>query len=210
VNDRLWWYVARSAGLVSWSLLGIAVLWGLALSGRLTRRPKPAWVLDVHRFLGGLAVIFVGIHLAGLVADSFVPFGFADLFVPFASSWQPGAVAWGVTAFYLLVAIEITSLFMRRLPRRHWRAVHLTSYALFAVATIHLLTAGTNASNPVVQWSVLGMVAAVGNFTVVRAFSRAAPRAGSRAPVAVARSDAAAPPSADGSERARLRGGTAA
>ena len=67
-----------------------SVMSGLLLSTRLTKgRPTPAWILDLHRFLGGSAVIFTALHIAGLVADSYVHFGLADLLVPFASSWHP-------------------------------------------------------------------------------------------------------------------------
>ena len=38
-----------------------------------------------------------------------------------------------VMGLYLLLSIEVTSLFMRRLPRRLWRAVHLSSYGLFVL-----------------------------------------------------------------------------
>ena len=48
--------------------------------------------------------------------------------MPFASSYKPAAVALGVVAMYLLLAIELTSLAMRKLPRRTWHAVHLTSF----------------------------------------------------------------------------------
>ena len=82
-------------GLVGWALATASVLFGLLLSGRITRTPKPAWVLDLHRFLGGLTVVFVGVHLLGLWLDSYVHFGPSELFLPFASSWKPGAVAWG-------------------------------------------------------------------------------------------------------------------
>ena len=72
----------------------------------------------MHRFLGGAAVTFTGLHVAGLVADSYVHFGVADVLVPGASSWRPGAVAPGVVSLYLLAAVELTSLFMRRSRRR--------------------------------------------------------------------------------------------
>jgi len=172
MNEHLWWYVARASGLVAWVLVAAAILWGLSLSGRITRRPRPAWVLDLHRFLGLLAVVFTAVHLVGLVADSYAHFGPAELFVPLASSWRPGPVTWGIVAFYLLVAIEVTSLLMRRLPRRFWRGVHLTSYALYVVATVHLFTAGTDAGNPIVQWTALVLSVVIVNLTVVRAFSR--------------------------------------
>ena len=61
MNEQLWWYVARSGGIVAWALLAASVLWGLALSTKvlarqaeaeldprsapLPRRPR----VDVHR-----------------------------------------------------------------------------------------------------------------------------------------------------------------
>ena len=187
MNQQLWWYVARASGLVAWALCTLAVVWGLALSTRLLgKRPAPAWLLDLHRFLGALATLFVAVHLAGLVADSYAHFGVADLFVPLASSWKPGPVAWGIAAFYLLLAVELTSLARRRLPARLWRLVHITSLPLWVISTVHLLTAGTDAGNPVVQWTALASTATVIFFTVVRVLSpRAAVRAARRpAPVA--------------------------
>lgn len=172
MNEHLWWYIARASGMVAWVLVAAAILWGLSLSGRITRRPRPAWVLDLHRFLGLLAVVFTAVHLVGLFADSYAHFGPAELFVPLASSWRPGPVTWGIVAFYLLIAIEVTSLLMRRLPRRLWRGVHLTSYALYVVATVHLFTAGTDAGNPIVQWTALVVSVVIVNLTIVRAFSR--------------------------------------
>ena len=60
-TDELLWYTARASGLVAWALLSAGVLWGLALSTKvLGPRPRPSWMLDLHRFLGGAAVAFVG------------------------------------------------------------------------------------------------------------------------------------------------------
>lgn len=178
MNAQVWWYVARASGLVAWSLCTLSVLWGLALSTRLLgKRPAPAWLLDLHRFLGGLATLFVVVHLATLVADSYVHLGPTDLLVPLASSWRPGPVAWGVVAFYLLVAVELTSLARRRLPARLWRLVHMSSLPLWGLSTVHLFTAGTDARNPVVQWIALLSSGAVLFTAVVRVLS---PRSGAR------------------------------
>ncbi len=172
MNTHLWWYAARATGLVGWALCTASVLWGLALSTRLLgKRAAPAWLLDLHRFLGGLATVFVALHLAALVADSYVHFGLTDLLVPLASAWQPGPVAWGIAAFYLLVAVEVTSLARRRLPARLWRVVHITSLPLWALSTVHLLTAGTDAGNPLVQWAALLSTGAVLFATLVRVLS---------------------------------------
>jgi hypothetical protein len=162
VDTHIWWYVARSSGLVAWMLLTASVLWGVVLTTRLLgKRATPAWLLDLHRFLGGLACAFTATHVAGLVADSYVHLGAAAVLVPLASPWKPVAVASGVLAMYLLVAVEATSLLRRRLPARLWRRVHAASGALWLMATGHTLTAGTDVGHPVVQWVALGSVLAV-------------------------------------------------
>jgi DMSO/TMAO reductase YedYZ heme-binding membrane subunit len=156
VNPHLWWYVARAGGLVAWWSATLAVLLGLGLSGRaVRRRGAPAWLLGMHRYLGGLTVLFAGLHIGGLVADNYVHFGWREVLVPLASRWHPGAVAWGVVAFYTLLAVEATSLLMRRLPRKVWRAIHAWSFVVFSAGTIHAFTAGTDRGNVAVEWTAV-------------------------------------------------------
>jgi len=134
------WYVARAAGIVSWALLAAATLWGLALSTHaLGKRPRPNWLLDLHRWLGGTALAFTAVHVLALLADQYVHFGLVEVLVPFASRWHPAAVAWGVVAGYLLVAVELTSLARNRISKRTWRRVHTASFVLFVFATVHCL-----------------------------------------------------------------------
>ena len=153
VNAKLSWYVARASGLIAWSVVTAGIVCGLVVSTRLVRRKGiPAWVLDMHKFLGTLSVLFVAVHLAALWADNYVYFGPGALFVPLASHWHPVPIAWGIAAMYLLVAIQLTSWTMRRIPRRLWHAVHMTSLPMFALATVHGFTAGADNRNLAVQW----------------------------------------------------------
>ncbi|HEX2177559.1 MAG TPA: 2Fe-2S iron-sulfur cluster-binding protein [Nocardioidaceae bacterium] len=157
MDEKLWWYLARAGGLTAWWLLCLAVLWGLLLSTRLLGdRTPPAWLLDLHRMLGGLALVFTGLHMTGLFFDEWAGFGWSDLLVPMASEYRPGAVAWGVVGLYLLVAIELTSLAKRRIPETLWRWVHRSAFAVFVLATVHTLTAGTDAAS---RWIQGGAVA---------------------------------------------------
>ena len=166
---KTWWYLSRSTGIVAWALLAMSVLWGLALSTRaLGRKPSAPWLLDVHRFLGGLAVLFTVIHLGGLMLDPYVRFTLPQILVPFSSTWKPGAVAWGVVALYLLLLVELTSLARKRIPNEIWHRIHLLSYVLYAAATIHLLTAGTDRTNTALRWIVIASVGAVVFFTSYR------------------------------------------
>jgi DMSO/TMAO reductase YedYZ heme-binding membrane subunit len=176
-SGHLTWYVARSAGLVAWTLVLTSILWGLVLATRVVgrRRPGPAWLLSMHRYLGALALTFTGVHVGAILLDGYVRFGLVEVLVPLASPWHPVAVAWGIVAMYLLVAVEVTSLLRRHLAPRVWRRLHLLSYALFALATVHLLGAGTDAR----ELLPVGVAAATGTAAIFAGFGawwwRAAP-----------------------------------
>ncbi len=177
LDPKTWWYVTRATGFVSWGLLALAVLWGLFITNKtLNRSTAPAWVLDLHRHLGGLAVVFVAVHVAALPLDGFTHWGWSDLLVPMASTWHPGAIAWGIVGMYLLVAIELTSLLGRRFPKKWWRRVHMLSFPLYALASVHLFAAGTDSGNVVVTWMVVTISTLIVFLTVVRALAAAKPR----------------------------------
>jgi sulfoxide reductase heme-binding subunit YedZ len=173
VTQKLVWYTIRASGIVTWGLVTASVLWGLLLSSRSTRRPRPAWVLDLHRFIAGLSLAFLTVHVGALLLDSYVGFSPAAIAIPFVSHWRPGAVAWGILACYLLVAIEVTSMLMRRLPRHVWHGIHLGSFVVFAAATVHGLTAGTDARNPALRLFAIVSIAAVVELTLLRVLARA-------------------------------------
>jgi DMSO/TMAO reductase YedYZ heme-binding membrane subunit len=169
MTGQLWWYTARAGGIVAWALLAVSVVWGLMLSTRL--RPggaPPKWTLDLHRFLGGLALIFTGVHVIAIMLDSYVHFGLVDVLVPFASSWHPNWVAWGIVSMYVLLAVEITSLTRRWLPTKVWRRIHVLSLPLFLIATVHFLGTGTDAGNPFAILGVLISSLAIGGLVVRR------------------------------------------
>jgi methionine sulfoxide reductase heme-binding subunit len=169
MTDTLWWDIARAGGLVAAGLLGASVIVGLALTTAPRRaRPRSSWRLDLHRFLGGLAVIFLVVHVVGILVDRFVAFGVLDAFVPFRSHWRPWAVTMGVVAMYLLVAIELTSLARARLPMRVWRAIHYLSFPLFGLVQIHILLAGTDRNSPLVLVALVACDLAVAALLVRR------------------------------------------
>lgn len=187
MNPQLWWYVARASGIVAWALLSLSVCWGLFISTKaVAKATAPAWTLDLHRFLGGVSVIATGVHLLGLVADSYVHFGWSEVLVPFASSWKPVAVASGVVALYLLVAVEVTSLAMKRLPRRWWRQIHRSSFVLWWLATVHGVQAGTDHANALLRVGLLAATNIIAFLTVVLVVASHRRTAGGARPEAVA------------------------
>lgn len=167
-TEKLTWYVARSGGIVAWCLLALALIWGLLLSSRLLgRRSSPAWLLAIHRNAGGLSVIFTAVHVAAIMLDDFVDFGWSEVLIPMSSEWRPGAVAWGIVGMYLLIAIEVTSLAMRWLPKKLWRGVHWMSAGLFGFATLHGWQSGTDTGRAFIA-ATIGVIAILTVLSIVR------------------------------------------
>lgn len=148
MNPQIWWYIARASGIIAWLFITASVLWGILLSTKLfPAHRRPAWLLDFHRGLGALSVLFLLTHVGALIADNYVHFDIVDIVVPFASEWKTWQVALGVFAFWGVVLVEFSSLAMKHLPKKLWRGIHFTSYLTFLLTSFHGTFAGTDATN---------------------------------------------------------------
>jgi hypothetical protein len=204
MSGTLPWYVARASGLVAWALLAGAVVWGLLMSSKVLRgRVKNSWLLDLHRWLGGLALVFTGVHVAAILADTYVHFGLVSVLVPLTSRWHPVAVAWGISSLYLLAAVELTSLARRHLSHKMWKRVHFLSFPLFVSSTIHGLSAGTDARRPMALIAAAGVTLGVAALTALRWRRRSDPPVPQRRPPAGPARPARVPPVAAAPEGRR-------
>jgi DMSO/TMAO reductase YedYZ heme-binding membrane subunit len=173
VNEKVWWYLARSSGIVALVLLVLSVVWGVLLSTRALRpMDRPAWLLDLHKWLGGMALAMTGLHMLGLYLDGYIGFGFTELLVPGASEYRPLAVAIGVLSFYVMVAVQVTSYMRRQLPKRVWHAIHVLSYGLVWGAAIHAGMAGTDTVNRAYQALAILLTMVAVAATMVRIVSQ--------------------------------------
>lgn len=171
------WYAARAGGLVAWALAAASVVWGLALSTHvLGTKARPGWLYDLHRFLGGLALVFTGVHVLAVLFDRYVPFGLTNVLIPFTGTWHPAAVAWGIVGMYLLLAVELTSLLRSRISKSLWRRTHYASFALFAATTVHAVTAGTDGT-AVVFLATVGVACVVVTLLSAVRLARSGPSA---------------------------------
>ena len=145
----LWWYLARSSGIVATVLIAATLGWGLIFSARGTgRRLRPAWWLDLHNWLGGLALAFTMVHVVTVVADSDLGIRLVDVIVPGTASYRTMAMALGVVAFELVALATLTSLrpLKARLTLRVWHAIHLASVPAAVLTGLHAYQAGTDAT----------------------------------------------------------------
>ena len=101
------WLGIRASGITAWGLLTAVVLWGLLLRTRLLGQGvKPPVLLNMHRWLGALALAFLAVHLVLLVVDPVVAFTIPQLFIPGIAPWEPFAVSLGVIAMWLIIPVS--------------------------------------------------------------------------------------------------------
>src|SRR5262249_61475015 len=100
---------ARPPRLAASGVLTAVIAVGLALSSRSPGRRWQRWpafaVEDVHRFGGLLVGSFISLHVATIAIDSFTPFSFTQLAVPFTSGYRPLWTGLGIAAADLLAAL---------------------------------------------------------------------------------------------------------
>jgi DMSO/TMAO reductase YedYZ heme-binding membrane subunit len=144
---ELLWFLTRSSGIVALVLMLAAVADGLIFSGREGGRlVRPAWLLDLHRGLGGYALIFTGLHLVTAFGAD-IGVGLATILVPGAASYSTTAYALGVVAFYAMAIVVFTTWPRRRLRRAVWHALHLLSIPAVILAAVHAYQLGTDATS---------------------------------------------------------------
>lgn len=159
MNPQFWWYLARASGIVAWLMLTATVSCGVVLATKaFPNKRRPAWLLDLHRWLGGLTLGFLGIHVVALLTDSYMTFGIADLTIPFWTDWKPVAMALGIIAGWLLVIIQVTSLAKRHMSTKVWRMIHMSSYPVFWLTTMHGALAGSDSSRVLYQVTAVASI----------------------------------------------------
>jgi ferredoxin-NADP reductase/DMSO/TMAO reductase YedYZ heme-binding membrane subunit len=170
-------------------LLSASVVGGLLLSTRLARGNRRTWTQGLHQFIGALAVIFTVLHLVSVLAADELRIGLAELLVPFVRPDNPVAQGCGVLAFYLLIAVVLTSWARALLPWRRWRRLHLLAFPLFALTCAHTVLAGSDITQPSLHWASLAVGIMIFFLVIFRLLTARA--AGTAAAALVGRAQAA-------------------
>ncbi|MEM8922775.1 MAG: ferric reductase-like transmembrane domain-containing protein [Actinomycetota bacterium] len=172
MSDQFFWFATRSAGIMAWFAASFSILVGLLIPTRaLGKKPTIPWLTDLHRYFGAMSVVFLVVHMVTLWLDEFVKFRLDDLLIPFVaevgglSRWS---LALGVIAAWFLFAIEATSLIRKRLPKRVWHTIHLTSFGVMIAGAVHGIAAGSDTDNALLLAAMASVSMAIGILTLIR------------------------------------------
>lgn len=157
-----WWYLTRASGIVATVLFGLSLTWGLFFTSRSTgRRPKPNWWLDLHNMLGGLSLAFTVVHVLAVIIDPNAGFSLVQALVPGLASDLTLAMAYGIVATYVLLALVATSWPELRFRRSVWRAIHLVSIPAAVLTALHAYQTGSDRSALAFQAMIVTLFAAI-------------------------------------------------
>jgi methionine sulfoxide reductase heme-binding subunit len=150
------WVMLRAAGIGAYVMVFLSVAWGLiATTSLIGKRVSRASATTVHQFIATTGLVLLGVHLAGLLVDPFMPFGVRELAIPMASTYRPVAVTTGVVAMYTMVGVIVLSWMRKTIGTTWWRRSHLLAVPVFAMSLVHGLLAGTDSQRPAMWWLYL-------------------------------------------------------
>jgi predicted ferric reductase len=146
------WYMARSAGLVSYILLWAGTVGGLLTKTKLARAwlPGPAAV-SWHEFLSLTALVLASLHGLALLGDRYIQFDLFNVVFPFAATYRTGWVGLGQLGFYLSAAVAVSFYVRQTIGARLWRGLHYLSFVAYVLVVVHGITSGTDTSAVPVQ-----------------------------------------------------------
>lgn len=145
LDGSVLWFLNRSTGVVTIVLLTITTVLGvLAIGGRPAGRVPRFVTQAFHRNVALLSMLLLVVHLVTAVLDEFVEIKWYEAFIPFVGSYEPLWVGFGAIATDLMLVVIITSLFRTRMQHNLWRGLHISAYALWALAIGHGIGVGTD------------------------------------------------------------------
>jgi sulfoxide reductase heme-binding subunit YedZ len=163
------WYIDRAAGYTALVLLTVSILLGLLLGLKIASPHWPRFLTnDVHEHITLMALVFVAIHGFAILIDPFMRFGWRDVLVPFGSAYHPMAMALGIVAGYLALAIWLSSRVRKQIGFRMWRRLHYATFLVYVFAVAHTLLIGNDRSTIWGRGVLLASVALVVALTAIR------------------------------------------
>ncbi len=145
------WYLIRSAGILAFSFLWLALFLGLAIRNPILKKIiEPIYSVGFHCFLAFMAGFWVLVHIITLYLDKQFPLSLADIFIPWhvrVSFVDTSFLACGIIAFYLIIILIGSSYLRKYYKRWMWRIMHYLSPFAFIFVVIHGFFNGTDMKN---------------------------------------------------------------
>jgi methionine sulfoxide reductase heme-binding subunit len=167
-----WWLASRASGLVALVLVTISVGLGLAMAGKVMRRPGLSRkLMAIHEQTALAGLVAIAIHGITLLGDPWLHPGVAGVTVPFAISFRTAFTGLGIIAGYLAALLGLSFYVRKRVGPKLWRKAHRATVVVYVLGLVHALGAGTDASAVWFRWWVMVTAPLIGGLFVYRVLS---------------------------------------
>lgn len=147
--DYGWWLASRASGIVALICVTVSVALGLAMAGKVSRRPgMQKALLGVHEHLALAGLVAIAVHGITLLGDRWLHPGPVGVLVPFAMDYRPFWTGVGIIAGWLAMIVGLSFYARKRIGAKRWRTLHRASLLVWVLGVGHTVGAGTDGQQP--------------------------------------------------------------
>ncbi len=150
------WMLIRTFGILSYLTLFVGMAIGITYSYPQIKGHKKGQLLRWHTYANLTGTCFALLHTVLLIIDTFMPFDWAELLIPFTAKNNPVLNGMGTIAMYGLLIVLFTTDIRHKLKRKLWLALHMLSYPIFVLSLLHGILIGTDSKQ---GWASLMYIA---------------------------------------------------
>ena len=166
-GQHIFWILSRASGVVALILAAVSVGMGLAMAMRAAKGPGAmARLKQAHEATALTALIFIAAHGLALLGDSYLRPGLAGIAIPFVMSHKSLWTGVGIIGGWLAALLGLSFYVRRWIGPKLWRKMHRWTLAVYALAVVHTLGAGTDARS---LWLLGILIATVAPLAVMAA-----------------------------------------
>lgn len=177
IQSHGWWLASRASGLVALVLVTVSVFLGLAMAGKVMRRPGLAKkLMAVHEQTALAGLVAIAVHGIALLGDPWLHPGVVGVAVPFALGFKTAFTGLGVIGGYLAALLGLSYYVRRRIGAKLWRKAHRATIVVWLLGLVHALGAGSDASAVWFRWWAMLTTPVIGGLFVYRVVSARAKR----------------------------------
>jgi hypothetical protein len=146
---KIYWYLSRAAGFVSFTILWVSMALGLGITNKLVRVwPGAPSAFAVHQFTSLLGLAFAAYHGLVLMGDHFVDFSLPRLLIPFSIAYETFWIGLGQVCFYVWLAVVLSFYIRQRIGQKTWRLLHYVNFVVYVMGFMHGIKSGTDSDVP--------------------------------------------------------------
>lgn len=156
------WELTRASGITGYLLLFLATIFGVLSSiGFIHHKWKTFFTMG-HQYAGWLGFLFSLFHGLILYYNTYVPYTWAEILVPFVATENRFWLGLGILSLYGMLIVLLSSEVINKLGRQLWKKLHYLAFVAYAFALLHGIILGTDID----QWWGLILYASTGSIVV--------------------------------------------